>query len=289
MTGSWAALIGLGAFHGINPGMGWLFAVALGLQERRRGAVLSALLPLGVGHALAVAAAAIALAVIAGAVIPLQWVRWFVAAILVVFGVSRLFRHRHPSWASMRVSKGGLTLWSFLMASAHGAGLMVVPLFLAMTVPVTHHGMAMHASTPETALRGHFASCFRLSGDHGRGCAAGVRKVRRCDFAEGLDQSGFDLGNCVDRDRNRQRLYLRSECSAAVSAAVRRASRPPRRGQDALHCRQDAGATKPVPFCSSGCVCALPRVLHGLRELLRGQRIQDILFCEPARRACRIP
>jgi len=151
MTSSWAALIGLGAFHGINPGMGWLFAVALGLQERRRSAVLSALLPLGIGHALAVAAA-IALAVMAGAVMPLQWVRWVVAVTLVVFGASRLFRHRHPSWASMRVSKGGLTLWSFLMASAHGAGLMVVPLFLAMTVPVTHHGMVVHASTPGTAL-----------------------------------------------------------------------------------------------------------------------------------------
>ena len=155
MTSSWAALLGLGAFHGMNPGMGWLFAVALGLQERRRGAVLSALLPLGVGHALAVAAA-IALAMMAGGAMPLQWVRWIVAVILVVFGASRLFRHRHPSWASMRVSKGGLTWWSFLMASAHGAGLMVVPLFLGMVMPAAahegHHGMALQGSTPATAL-----------------------------------------------------------------------------------------------------------------------------------------
>src|SRR5215472_2256592 len=150
-TGSWAILLGLGAFHGLNPGMGWLFAVALGLQERRRGAVLSALLPLGLGHALAVAGA-IALAVLAGAAMPLQWVRWFVAAILILFGISRLFHHRHPSWASMRVSKGGLTLWSFLMASAHGAGLMVVPLFLGMAMPVAHHGVAMHATTTGAAL-----------------------------------------------------------------------------------------------------------------------------------------
>ena len=57
MTTSWAMLMALGAFHGINPGMGWLFAVALGMQERRRGAVLRALVPLGAGHALAVAAA----------------------------------------------------------------------------------------------------------------------------------------------------------------------------------------------------------------------------------------
>ena len=153
MTSSWAALLGLGAFHGINPGMGWLFAVALGLQERRRSAVLSALLPLGVGHALAVAAA-ILLAMVVGAVMPLQWLRWLVAAILIGFGISRLLRHRHPNWASMRVSKSGLTLWSFLMASAHGAGLMVVPLFLGMVMPAehSHHAAMMNGGTPLTAL-----------------------------------------------------------------------------------------------------------------------------------------
>ena len=153
MTSSWAALLGLGAFHGINPGMGWLFAVALGLQERRRGAVLSALLPLGVGHALAVGAA-ILLAMVVGAVMPLQLLRWLVAAILIGFGISRLLRHRHPSWASMRVSKSGLTLWSFLMASAHGAGLMVVPLFLGMVMPAqhTHQAAMMNGGTPLTAL-----------------------------------------------------------------------------------------------------------------------------------------
>jgi hypothetical protein len=156
MASSWAALLGLGAFHGINPGMGWLFAVALGMQERRRGAVFGALLPLGLGHALAVAAA-IVIALLLGAVMPLLWVRWLVAATLTVFGVSRLFRHQHPSWASMRVTNGGLTLWSFLMASAHGAGLMVVPVFLGMAMPgghAMHHGVAaaMYGGTPANAL-----------------------------------------------------------------------------------------------------------------------------------------
>jgi hypothetical protein len=152
---SWAVLLGLGAFHGINPGMGWLFAVALGMQERRRGAVFSALLPLGVGHALAVVAA-IAVAIFAGVVIPAHWLRWLVAGLLVALGVARLIRHRHPRWASMRVGKGALTLWSFLMASAHGAGLMVVPVFLAMTAndlsQSHHHGMQMAAATPASAL-----------------------------------------------------------------------------------------------------------------------------------------
>src|SRR5687768_14718170 len=133
VTTSFAMLMALGAFHGINPGMGWLFAVALGMQERRRGAVLRALVPLGAGHALAVGAA-VAAAVAIGAVIPIAWLRWPVAAVLVSLGVLRVFRHRHPRWAGMRVSMCGLTVWSFLMATAHGAGLMVVPVFVGMSI-----------------------------------------------------------------------------------------------------------------------------------------------------------
>ena len=133
LTTSWAMLVALGAFHGINPGMGWLFAVALGMQERRRGAVLRALLPLGVGHALAVAGA-VGAAIAIGFVIPLSWLRWPIAGMLVSFGILRLVRHRHPRWAGMRVGMFGLTAWSFLMATAHGAGLMVVPVFMGMSM-----------------------------------------------------------------------------------------------------------------------------------------------------------
>jgi hypothetical protein len=132
-TTSWAMLMALGAFHGINPGMGWLFAVALGMQERRRGAVLRALVPLGVGHALAVAGAVGAVLAL-GAVIPLGELRWPMAGVLVSLGVLRFVRHQHPRWAGMRVGMGGLTVWSFLMATAHGAGLMVVPVFLGMSM-----------------------------------------------------------------------------------------------------------------------------------------------------------
>src|SRR5262245_43754272 len=129
---TWGMLAALGAFHGVNPGMGWLFAVALGMQERRRGAVIAALAPLGLGHALSVAAA-IAVAAAAGAVLSVTTVRWAVAVALLIFGAQRLVRHTHTRWASMRVGFRRLTLWSFLMASAHGAGLMVVPIFLGMT------------------------------------------------------------------------------------------------------------------------------------------------------------
>ena len=140
---SWGMLIALGAFHGINPGMGWLFAVALGMQEGRRGAVLRALVPLGVGHALAVAGA-VGVAVAIGLVIPLAWLRWPIAAVLASFGALRFVRHRHPRWGGMRVSMGGLTVWSFLMATAHGAGLMVVPVFMSMSMAGEHAHHHMH-------------------------------------------------------------------------------------------------------------------------------------------------
>jgi hypothetical protein len=155
MTTSWAMLMALGAFHGINPGMGWLFAVALGMQERRRGAVLRALVPLGAGHALAVAAA-VGTALAIGFVIPLGWLRWPIAGVLVSLGVLRFFRHRHRRWAGMRVSMGGLTAWSFLMATAHGAGLMVVPVFMGMPAP----GPGGHAHHVAAAGAGAGAAFF---------------------------------------------------------------------------------------------------------------------------------
>ena len=142
MTGAWPwlALLGLGAFHGINPGMGWLFAVALGLQEQRRSAVWSALPPIAVGHALSVGLV-VALVALIHASIPYQALRWIAAAVLVGFGVYRLVRARHPRWVGMRVGFRDLTLWSFLMASAHGAGLMLVPVFLGTT-----HREGVHAA-----------------------------------------------------------------------------------------------------------------------------------------------
>ena len=129
MNWSSAGLLGLGAFHGLNPGMGWLFAVALGMQERRRAAVYRAMLPLAAGHVLAIAVT-LAVAMLVGAVVPLRAIQWTVAGVLLVLGISRFFRHGHPRWVGMQVGMKDLTVWSFLMASAHGAGLMVLPLVL---------------------------------------------------------------------------------------------------------------------------------------------------------------
>ena len=165
MTLSWAMMLALGAFHGINPGMGWLFAVALGLQERRRGAVIRALLPLGAGHALAVAVA-VGAALAMGFAIPFSWVRWPIAAVLISLGVRRFFRHRHPRWGGMRVSMGGLTVWSFLMATAHGAGVMAVPIFMGMETSAGGHAHHVNAAGIQTG------TAFLATGLHAIGYLA---------------------------------------------------------------------------------------------------------------------
>ena len=132
---AWPALLVLGAVHGVNPAMGWLFAVSLGLQEGERGAVWRAMGPLALGHALAIAVA-LAAALAVGQVLPLRHLKWIVAVLLVGFGVAHLVRHRQPRWGGMRVGPRDLAIWSFLMASAHGAGLMAVPFVLGDGGPV---------------------------------------------------------------------------------------------------------------------------------------------------------
>jgi hypothetical protein len=147
----WLVLVGLGAFHGINPGMGWLFAVALGLQEKSQRAVRRALLPIALGHAVSIGVVVLAVGLLQ-AVLPEQVVRYLCAALLGVFGLWRLVRARHPRWVGMRVGFRDLMLWSFLMASAHGAGLMLVPLLLQWPVPDASHARLMAALWPQAAV-----------------------------------------------------------------------------------------------------------------------------------------
>jgi hypothetical protein len=126
----WFTLLLLGAYHGLNPGMGWLFAVALGLQEHRRGAVLRALGPIALGHAASVALVLGVVGVI-GLFVPIRWVQWLCAATLVGFGLYKLLAPMsHPRWVGMRVGGRDLVTWSFIMATAHGAGLMLLPLLV---------------------------------------------------------------------------------------------------------------------------------------------------------------
>jgi hypothetical protein len=129
----------LGAYHGINPGMGWLFAVARGMQEHRTAAVAWSLPPIALGHALSIGAV-ILIARLAQVALPLTYIRIGVAVALVSLGVYKLLRSRHFRWGGMQVGFRELTIWSFLMASAHGAGLMVLPVVLAG--PHAHHHAA---------------------------------------------------------------------------------------------------------------------------------------------------
>lgn len=159
---AWLALLGLGAFHGINPGMGWLFAVALGLQEQRRSAVLRALLPIALGHALSIGAVVLILSLLQDQ-LPDAWLRWPVGIGLTAFGLFKLFRSRHPRWVGMRVNFLDLTAWSFLMATAHGAGLMLAPVLLGWGRGMDH-AAAGHAAG---SMGGHdHAAMLRAAGEH---------------------------------------------------------------------------------------------------------------------------
>ena len=128
----WFMLLALGAFHGLNPAMGWLFAVALGLQERRLKAVVAALGPIALGHALSIGVAAVTVGML-GLVLPQRLLLALGGAALLGFAAYKIAtRFRHPRWVGMRVTPRELVLWSFLMASAHGAGLMLVPVLAGL-------------------------------------------------------------------------------------------------------------------------------------------------------------
>jgi hypothetical protein len=123
--------------------MGWLFAVALGFQDRTTAAVLRAIVPLALGHIVSVAIIVVA-GTLAASAFPHSIVHFGSAAVLIGFGIYRLIRVRHPRWVGMRVGFWGLTLWGFLMSSAHGAGLMLLP-FVTGASAATMPGMpAMH-------------------------------------------------------------------------------------------------------------------------------------------------
>ncbi|WP_019630771.1 hypothetical protein [Actinomadura atramentaria] len=124
--GSLAALVALGAFHGLNPGMGWLFAVARGLQERSRALLLRSLPAIAAGHAASIWIVAV-LVTLTRSVVATRWVAVAGGIVLVGFGLWRLLSRRHFRWVGMRLSLWQLAGWSFLMSSVHGAGLMLLP------------------------------------------------------------------------------------------------------------------------------------------------------------------
>lgn len=133
----WLSLAGLGAFHGLNPAMGWLFAVALGQHRQSRGVVLLSLLPIALGHAISIAAV-VAAVVILGAVIDQRAIRLGGGVLLIAWAIYHaIYGHRHRVRVGMQTGMAGLALWSFLMATAHGAGLMLVPVLIPLCLAAT--------------------------------------------------------------------------------------------------------------------------------------------------------
>jgi hypothetical protein len=154
---AWGALLTMmvfGAYHGLNPGMGWLFALSLGLQSQSERAIWRSLVPIAAGHALSLLV--VAMTVVAGArFLPASLLEIGTAVLLIGFGIYKVFNYyRHPRWVGMQVGMRDLTWWSFLMATAHGAGLMIAPLVLSLSAPAAgategahaHHNHAHHAA-----------------------------------------------------------------------------------------------------------------------------------------------
>jgi hypothetical protein len=148
----WLALAGLGAFHGINPAMGWLFAVALGLHRGSRAVVLTSLIPIALGHALAVTLVVLALMLLDRA-IDRRAISVLSGLVLIGWAAyHQLYGSRHRVRVGMRTGMAGLALWSFLMASAHGAGLMLVPILLPPGHGGAHAGHGPAAGSLAVAL-----------------------------------------------------------------------------------------------------------------------------------------
>jgi hypothetical protein len=154
LSWGWPTLFLLGAYHGINPAMGWLFAVARGMQQKSTQAVVWSLAPIALGHMLAIGAVLL-LAGLIQIVLPLKLLKFTVACVLFGLGLYRIVRNRHFGWGGMQVGFRDLTIWSFLMASAHGAGLMVLPVVLTQLSFGASAGHHMHSTTGIAATLVH--------------------------------------------------------------------------------------------------------------------------------------
>jgi hypothetical protein len=144
----WAALIALGLYHGVNPAMGWLFAVALGLHRKSQRIVLVSLVPIALGHAVSVAVV-LAAVLIVGLVVDRAILNQLAGAALIAWALWHgLYGHRRRPVVGMQTGLLGLALWSFLMATAHGAGLMLVPALL----PLCSNSVAASPLTSQAAI-----------------------------------------------------------------------------------------------------------------------------------------
>jgi hypothetical protein len=154
----WLTVVGLGLYHGLSPAMGWPLAVASGLEERRAGAVFRTVLPLGGGHFAAMALVLLPVALLGWLVEWSRPIRLGAAGLVLLFGLVRLAWRRHPR-ALARIPPTRLAWWSFLMATAHGAGLMLVPFMLGLCAP----GDAAHARVDAALARSDLATALLIA------------------------------------------------------------------------------------------------------------------------------
>ena len=163
MTGvDLGGIVALGAFHGLNPAMGWLFAVALGLQERSRRVVALALVPIAVGHAASVGLTVLLLEELQS-VVSTETVRIVGAAALASFAIWKLMRNRHPRWVGFRIKPPELALWSFLMSTAHGAGLMLLPFLVGVHVSTSDGVFPTGLGSAAVAVAAHTAGMIAVA------------------------------------------------------------------------------------------------------------------------------
>jgi hypothetical protein len=149
---AWGALAALGFVHGLNPAMGWLFAVALGLHRGSRRAVLVSLAPIALGHAASVALV-LAAFVLLGLALDLSILRRLAALVLLGWAAWHLlYGHRGRVRVGMQTGLGGLALWSFLVAGAHGAGLMLIPILTPLCAAASPSGEVTAAGATPIAL-----------------------------------------------------------------------------------------------------------------------------------------
>jgi len=153
----WAGVVAIGIYHGLNPAMGWPLAVAGGLERRQARAVFATWLPLGAGHLFAMALVLVPFAMLTWM---LEWgreLRLGAGLLVLLFGLSRLVMRRHPRWLA-RVRPTQIALWSFLMATAHGAALMLLPILLGLCAPAAAPAQGGGLLDHEAAMRAMSAS-----------------------------------------------------------------------------------------------------------------------------------
>jgi hypothetical protein len=171
-AGLWLAVIVSGLYHGVNPGMGWPLAVAAGLMDKSSRALVAALGPLTLGHLLAMLVVILPFSLLVALVYWQRQIQIGASFLVIGFGIFRLVNRRHPR-ALARIRPTQLGLWSFAVAIAHGAGLMLVPIYLGLCRVADLNG-------------GHEAASVLVSADLGMAIAVSVVHAAAMVAAGGL-------------------------------------------------------------------------------------------------------